>query len=112
MKIKSVASRVQLIIILTYCFFSQGCEIFKYISGSQQATSSNGLTDIANMFNERGYYKSNVFSFDEQEIINDFNGNLMYNIPLYNYALSGDLNFNLSLNYNGSVGHQIIVGKK
>ena len=43
------------------------------------------------MFNERGFYKSNGFSFDEQEIINDFNGNLMYNIPLYNFALAGDV---------------------
>ena len=75
-----------------------------------QETVPTGLTDIANMFNERGYYKSNAISQDEQEIINDFNGNLLYNIPLYNYALAGDLNFNLSLNYNGSVAHQIIVG--
>lgn len=75
-----------------------------------QETVPTGLTDIANMFNERGYYKSNAISQDEQEIISDFNGNLMYNIPLYNDALAGDLNFNLSLNYNGSVAHQIIVG--
>ena len=61
------------------------------------------------MFNERGFYKSNGFSFDEQEIINDFNGNLMYNIPLYNFALAGDVNFNLSMNYNGSVGHQFFL---
>jgi hypothetical protein len=66
----------------------------------------NGVTDIANMFNERGFYKSNGFSFDEQEIINDFNGNLMYQIPLYNYPLAGELSFNLTMNYNGSVGHQ------
>jgi hypothetical protein len=33
--------------------------------------SAGPLKDVSNMFNERGYYKSNGFSFDEQEIIND-----------------------------------------
>lgn len=74
------------------------------------AVPTYGMTDIANMYNERGFYKSNGFSIIEQEIINDFNGNLMYQIPLYNYKLAGDLNFNLSLNYNGSVGEQFIIG--
>jgi YD repeat-containing protein len=68
------------------------------------------LKDVSNMFNERGFYKSNGFSFDEQEIINDFNGNLMYNIPLYNYKLPGDLNFDVGLTYNGSVGHIFNTG--
>ncbi|MCB0728085.1 MAG: hypothetical protein KDD00_11515, partial [Ignavibacteriae bacterium] len=68
------------------------------------------LYDVSNMFNERGYYKSNGFSFDEQEIINDFNGNLMYNIPLYNYKLPGDLVFDVGLTYNGSVGHIFNTG--
>ncbi len=35
---------------------------------------NTGITNVSNMFNERGFYKSNGFSFDEQEIINDFNG--------------------------------------
>ena len=65
------------------------------------------LKDVSGMFNERGYYKSNGFSFDDQEIINDFNGNLMYSVPLYNYALGGDLNLQMKLTYNGSVGHII-----
>lgn len=47
---------------------------------------------------------------DEQEIINDFNGNLMYRIPLYNFQLAGDIKFDMSLNYNGAVGHQVFVG--
>ncbi|MBV6480298.1 MAG: hypothetical protein HGGPFJEG_03174 [Ignavibacteria bacterium] len=71
---------------------------------------ANGLTDIANMFNERGYYKSNNSGFNEQEIINNFSGNLIYEIPLYSFPLAGDLNFDLSLNYNGSVGHQVFIG--
>ncbi|MBK9334709.1 MAG: hypothetical protein IPM96_20480 [Ignavibacteria bacterium] len=70
----------------------------------------NGVTDIANMLNERGFYKSNGFSYDEQEIINDFNGNLIFNIPLYNYPLAGNLNFNVLMKYNGSVGHQFFPG--
>ncbi len=84
---------------------------FSCISANPNTEIVNtGLTDIANMFNERGYYKSNAISQDEQEIINDFNGNLMYNIPQFIYSLAGDINFNLSLNYNGSVGHQIFAG--
>jgi len=79
-------------------------------SSEEAAVDPNGITNIANMFNERGYYKSNGFSFDDQEIVNDFNGNLMYQIPLYNSLLAGDLNFDLSLNYNGSVGHQFFIG--
>jgi len=63
------------------------------------------------MFNERGFYKSNGFSFDEQELINDFNGNLMLNFPLYNFSLAGDVNLNLSMNYNGSVGHQFFLNE-
>lgn len=65
------------------------------------------LKDVSGMFNERGYYKSNVFSFDDQEIINDFNGNLMYSVPMYSYALGGDMNLQMKLTYNGSVGHII-----
>ncbi|HMQ70402.1 MAG TPA: hypothetical protein PKC58_15605, partial [Ignavibacteria bacterium] len=68
------------------------------------------LKDVSNMFNERGFYKSNGFSFDESEIINDFNGNLIYNIPLYNYKLPGDLIFDVGLTYNGSVSHIINTG--
>ncbi len=63
--------------------------------------------DLGSMFNERGFMKSNSVSYDEQEIINDFNGNLMLNIPLYSEKGKGDLHFDLSLNYNGSVNHQI-----
>jgi len=65
------------------------------------------LKDVSGMFNERGYYKSNSFSFDDQEIINDFNGNLLYSIPMYSYALGGDMNLQMKLTYNGSVGHII-----
>lgn len=66
--------------------------------------------DVSDMFNERGYYKSNGFSFDEQEIINDFNGNLIYNVPLYHYKMPGDMMFDLQLNYNGSTTHHCFVG--
>ncbi|HRE41914.1 MAG TPA: RHS repeat-associated core domain-containing protein [Ignavibacteria bacterium] len=59
----------------------------------------------ADMFNERGYYNSNSFSAEESQIVNDYNGNLQLSIPMYFYKLNGDLNLNISLNYNGSVGH-------
>jgi hypothetical protein len=34
----------------------------------------------------------------------------MFEKPLYNFALAGDVNLNLSLNYNGSVSHQFFLG--
>ncbi|MCB1177497.1 MAG: hypothetical protein KDK36_07965, partial [Leptospiraceae bacterium] len=73
--------------------------------GSPEVTSP--LKDVSGMFNERGYFKSNSFSFDDQEIINDFNGNLLYSVPMYSYALGGDMNLQMKLTYNGSVGHII-----
>lgn len=66
--------------------------------------------DVSQMFNERGFYKSNGVSFDENEIINDFNGNLMYEIPLYNFKHAGEMQYDVKLIYNGSVGHQVNIG--
>jgi hypothetical protein len=74
------------------------------------SAADNGITNAANMFNERGFYKSGGFNFDNNEIVNDFNGNLIYEIPLYNFPLAGDVGINLSLNYNGSAGHQFFLG--
>jgi hypothetical protein len=54
-----------ILILLSVVFFSCVSTI------PHQETVPTGLTDIANMFNERGFYKSNGFSFDKQEIIND-----------------------------------------
>lgn len=68
------------------------------------------LKDVSGLFNERGFYKSNGFNFNDEEIINDFSGNLIYNIPLYNYKLAGDLHFDMKLVYNGSIGHAIKIG--
>ncbi len=96
----------------SFIFILLSIVLFSCVSTNFREVSNEptGVTGIANMFNERGFYKSNGFSFDEQEIINDFNGNLMFEKPLYNFALAGDLNLNLSLNYNGSVGHQFFLG--
>jgi len=68
--------------------------------------------DVSQMFNERGFYKSNSYSFDENEIINDFNGNLMYEIPMYNFKGAGNLDLDVKLVYNGSVNHQIILSTR
>jgi RHS repeat-associated protein len=76
-------------------------------STSDFAASFNG--DISSMFNERGFSKSNAASVDENEIISEYNGNLNYSIPLYNFKGPGDLNMNVSLNYNGSVAHQMMI---
>ena len=65
--------------------------------------------NVGGMFNERGFSTSNSFSYDENEIINNFNGNLQYSFPLYQFDGPGDLNFNLSLNYNGAMAHTLIA---
>ncbi|MCB0728883.1 MAG: RHS repeat protein, partial [Ignavibacteriae bacterium] len=100
-----------MILFFSLSFFSGSCSIFNGNSGTSQLSVETGVTNVSNMFNERGFYKSNGFSFDEQEIINDFNGNLMLNFPLYNFSLAGDVNLNLSMNYNGSVGHQFFLNE-
>ncbi|CAN5618990.1 hypothetical protein BH10BAC5_BH10BAC5_02560 [soil metagenome] len=64
--------------------------------------------DSSTMFNERGFDKSNTFSYDETETINDFNGSLGLSFPLFNLKGPGDLNINLSLNYCSSLAHSII----
>jgi RHS repeat-associated protein len=66
--------------------------------------------DVSGMFNERGYYKSNSVSVDENELISDFNGNLMYTFPMFNIKGKGDLYANFSLNYNGSMSYKVIAG--
>lgn len=65
--------------------------------------------DVSQMFNERGFYKSNGFTADESEIINNFNGNLMFSIPLYKSAGRNGVDLDIKLNYNGSVGHTVIL---
>ena len=65
--------------------------------------------DVSGMFNERGFYKSGSVTYDENEIINDFNGNLMYSFPLFSKKGPGDLYLDLSLNYNGAVNYQVFA---
>jgi hypothetical protein len=79
-------------------------------SSEDLPTPTSPIKDVSNMFNERGYFKSNGFSFDDQEIINDFNGNLMYSIPLYYFSLGGDISLQLKLTYNGSISHIVTTG--
>ncbi len=68
------------------------------------------LDDVSQMFNERGYLKSNQSSFDEQEIVSDYGGNLMYSIPLYSYTMPQTMKYDVKLTYNGSVGHSVTLG--
>ena len=65
--------------------------------------------DVSGMFNERGFSKSNSVSVDENELINDFNGNLNYSIPLYKYKGPGDISLSIDLNYNGSMSYQVFA---
>ena len=68
------------------------------------------LDDVSQMFNERGYLKSNQSSFDEQEIVSNYGGNLMYSIPLYSYTMPQTMKYDVKLTYNGSVGHSVTLG--
>ncbi len=78
---------------------------------AQDESQLGNMADAAGMFNERGYLKSNSFSYDGNEIVNDFNGNLMYSQILEYIPLSQNgLNFELKLAYNGSVGHMSTSG--
>ncbi|MBN8568085.1 MAG: hypothetical protein J0M18_00520 [Ignavibacteria bacterium] len=81
---------------------------FNYCFGQEDSPipeNAFGPQDMSGMFNERGYQKSGSVSFDEQEIINDFNGNLMYKIPIASGKGAGDLAYEVSLNYNGNVNY-------
>jgi RHS repeat-associated protein len=68
------------------------------------------IPDLSQMFNERGYMNSNGFSLDESEIVNDYNGNLIYEIPLFNSAMPQNMKYDVKLTYNGSVNHVINIG--
>lgn len=74
-----------------------------------QAQNINVPFDASGMFNERGYYNSNSVSFDEEEAINTFNGNLSYRIPMFQMKGPGEMYLDLSLNYNGSISNQIFA---
>lgn len=70
------------------------------------------LDDVSQMFNERGYLKSNQSSFDEQEIVSDYGGNLMYSIPLYSYTMPQTMKYDVKLTYNGSIGHCVTLANR
>ncbi len=71
------------------------------------------IEDAAGMFNERGYLKSNSFSFDGNEVVNNYNGNLIYTQQLWHEpVIQNDLALDFKLTYNGSVGHTINNGVK
>jgi RHS repeat-associated protein len=92
-------------IILSFSSFNNNT---KY--SNKKLTDEWALKDVSGMFNERGYYNSNSVSFDENEIISDFNGNLCYSFPMFNMKGPGDIYLDLSLNYNGSVNYEVIAG--
>lgn len=75
-----------------------------YGGGYQNTPIDSGI-----LFNERGYSKSSSISKDAQELINDYNGSLSFDIPLYNFKGPGDLRADLKLVYNPSVNHNIFT---
>ena len=74
--------------------------------------STNIPMDVSGMFNERGFLKTDNLSYDESEIINNFNGNLCYTFPIYSMKGPGNIYIELSLNYNGSINYQLIAATK
>jgi len=94
-----------LAIITAYLFtFS----VFTYSVCSAQTTIPVRY-DASGSFNERGYYKTNSGSYDENEIISNYNGNLNYTIPIHRVKGPGDMYVNLSLNYNGAINYQVVA---
>ena len=79
--------------------------IFKF--GHAQSSYPPG--DVSGMFNERGYNRTNSASSDANEIISDYNGNLMYSVPMFKTKNDGDLYLDFSINYNGSVNYQVFT---
>lgn len=71
------------------------------------------IQDAAGMFNERGYAKANSFSLAGNEVVNDFNGNLMYTQRLTYLPISQNgLHCDLKLTYNGIVSHSVISARR
>ncbi|MEP0827184.1 MAG: hypothetical protein HRF51_01565, partial [bacterium] len=69
------------------------------------------IEDASGMFNERGWFKSNSFSLDGNEIVNNYNGNLVYSQRLLYLPISQNgLHLDLGISYNGSVGHKFYCG--
>lgn len=78
------------------------------ISIAQDANHLSLIEDGAGLFNERGFLKSNSFSLDGNEIINNYNGNLIYSQGLkYNPVSQNGVHSELRIAYNGSVGHMV-----
>jgi len=73
-----------------------------------------GVSDVEtaySLFNERGYYKASSFTTDGEEIINNFNGNLVYTKTLdYLPTSANGIQQLLQICYNGSVGHILSTG--
>jgi RHS repeat-associated protein len=113
--IKKLAAPLALVILFILTFSYAMKKNFEHIVLTKPSLSDttdnpvNTPTDVSGMFNERGYYNSNSVSYDENEVISDFNGNLMYSIPMFKFKGPGDLSLDLSLNYNGSVNYQVVA---
>ncbi|MEW6412578.1 MAG: RHS repeat-associated core domain-containing protein [Candidatus Zixiibacteriota bacterium] len=95
--------------IMTICMIAS---LFCQVSAvAQDVTQLSIIEDASGMFNERGYLKANSFSYDGEEIVNDFNGNLMWTKRLkYAQVSQNGLNFDFKITYNGSVGHTVRAG--
>ncbi len=73
---------------------------------TEDTSRLENIQDASGMFNERGYLKSNSFSLSGNEVINDFNGNLIYTQRLFYVPLSENgIHADLKLCYNGNVSH-------
>ncbi len=89
------------------CLFAAWSALALFTTAFSDDTNRlDNIQDASGMFNERGYLKSNSFSLSGNEVINDFNGNLIYTQRLFYVPLSENgLHVDLKLCYNGNVSH-------
>jgi len=83
-----------------------GCFSLDHVLASDDDSRLSNIVDASGMFNERGYSKANSFSLSGNEVINDFNGNLMYTQRLLYLPISENgIHCDIKLAYNGNVSH-------
>lgn len=81
--------------------------LFVFAASVTRAQYSSDVFDLkkaSDLYDERGYSQNSSISVDGNLIISNSNGNVSYRYPLTSWA-QGGYNFNIDLNYCGSVGY-------
>ena len=84
------------------------CSFFILTLNSKSEEGLDKVESAYDLYNERGYLKSNSFSYDGKEFITDYGGNLLYRKTLsYRPVSQNGLHQEIALTYNGSVSHTV-----